>query len=548
MKRLILFTAVLLLSTEVCFSQFPNQNTYLLKRLDNYGSGYAACWGYVAPDGREYALLGCNAGTSIVDITDSANIREVDYVPNFSSSWHEMKTYSHYAYIVSEANNSALQIIDLQYLPDSARQVKFWSYSGYTKTHSISQSGSYLYLNGGNSAANGGITVVDVSDPENPVKRGQWTTLYVHDCRILNDTIWASNVYTGKTSVINATNKNSLSTIKTWSSFPVSQISTHNSDITIDRRFILTTNEINGPPSGSMYFYNIEDMDNITFTGSWRPTNINNSIVHNVEIYGNYAVVAHYTAGIRVIDITNPMNPMEVAWYDTYTANDTNSFSGCWGVYKFPSGKIIGSDISNGLYVIKTTISDLNNPPIFINLKAFTEGLYNSSAGKLNRKDEVTVYLRNTTSPYSIMDSAKARIDSLSLQGMFKFSKTPTGNYYIVFKHRNSLETWSRPGGELLEADGPVYSYDFSNSVSKAFGNNLVLSGSRYCIYSGDIDYSNSIDLDDILFINNDGSTFLTGPNLMSDLDGDNAVDLSDITISFNNSNNFVNTKSPLNP
>ena len=81
-----------------------------------------------------------------------------------------MKTYSHYAYIVSEAAGSSLQIIDLQYLPDSAHLVKTWSYPGFTKTHSISQSGHFLYLNGGNASSNGGIAIIDVIDPENPGK------------------------------------------------------------------------------------------------------------------------------------------------------------------------------------------------------------------------------------------------------------------------------------------------------------------------------------------------------------------------------------------
>ena len=78
------------------------------------------------------------------------------------------------------------------------------------------------------------------------------------------------------------------------------------------------------------------------------------AIVHNIETYGNYAVIAHYTAGIRILNISNPSNPVEVAWYDTYPSSNSTNFSGCWGVYKFSSGKIIGSDISNGLFVIKT--------------------------------------------------------------------------------------------------------------------------------------------------------------------------------------------------
>ncbi|MBX7042578.1 MAG: choice-of-anchor B family protein [Ignavibacteria bacterium] len=353
MTRSWLCAALLLFISHQAISQLPNQNTYLLRNIDSYSS-YSALWGYRAPDGREYAILGTQTGTSFVDITDSANIREVDFVSGINSGWREMKTYSHYAYVVSEGTNSKLQIIDLQYLPDSVRLVSVWGYTGYTKTHSISQNGHYLYLNGGNATANGGVTVVDVSDPVNPVKLGQWSTEYVHDCRILNDTIWAANIYTGKMTIINATNKSSLEMVRSWQAYPSSTVSTHNAAITDDRNYILTTNEISSP-AGKMFVWEISDLTAITRVAEWQPTGITNSIVHNVEIYGNFAVIAHYTAGIRIVNITNPATPQEVAWYDTYPNNNNNNFNGCWGVYMFPSGKIIGSDMSNGLFVIKTS-------------------------------------------------------------------------------------------------------------------------------------------------------------------------------------------------
>ena len=354
------FLVVLLsISFNNSFSQLANQGTILLKRLDTYPS-YSACWGYTAPNGREYAILGTNVGTSFVDITDSANIIEVDSVKGLTSTWREMKTYSHYAYVVTEATSTSnpasngLQIIDLQYLPDSVRLIRTWNYAGYTKTHSISQSGHYLYLNGGNSAANGGVTVVDVIDPLNPVKLGQWTTLYIHDCRILNDTIWASNVYTGETSIIDATNKSSLEFVRTWRSYPTSTISTHNCAFSRDNKYLFTANEITNP-NGKLNVWNVDDISNITFIRDWMPTNITTSVVHNVETFGDIAVIAHYSAGIRIVNIADPLNPVELGWYDTYPTNNNANFSGCWAVYKFPSGKIIGSDISNGLHVIKTT-------------------------------------------------------------------------------------------------------------------------------------------------------------------------------------------------
>lgn len=544
-KTVFLYIIFLFAAINSANSQLPNQSTYLLKNLDSYGSSYSALWGYTASNGREYAILGCNTGTSFVDITDSANIHEVDFQTGITSQWREMKTYSHYAYIVSEGTNSKLQIVDLQYLPDSVHLVQTWSYSGYTKTHSIQQSGHYLYLNGGNSAANGGVTIVDVINPESPVKMGQWTTLYVHDCRVRNDTIWASNVYTGQTSIINAVNKNSPTLVRTFQSYPTSVVSTHNSDITTDRRYLLTTNEVSSP-AGKLNVWDIGDLGNITFIRDWQPTGITNSIVHNVEIYGNYALIAHYTAGIRLVNISDPVNLYEVAWYDTYTTSNSNTFNGCWAVYKFSSGKIIGSDISNGLFVIKTTISDFNNPPVNINLKVFSEGLYNPVLDRLTRKDSVTVYLRNATSPFAIKDSAKGVIDSVNFGGLFNFTHTPTGNYYIVVKHFNGIETWSKSGGESLTAGGPLVNYNFYTAASQAYGSNLQLTGSKYAMYSGDINNSNSVDLDDVVYIYNDASAFSTGVRLLSDLNGDNSVDLSDITIGYNNSNNFVSAITPL--
>ncbi|MFZ1321786.1 MAG: choice-of-anchor B family protein, partial [Ignavibacteria bacterium] len=327
MKKYFLSIFAVFFIANFSYSQLPNQNTYLFAQVDQYTS-YSALWGYKAPDGREYAILGCQNGTSFIDITDSGNVHEVDFVSGLNSNWREMKTYSHYAYVVSEATNSKLQIIDLQYLPDSVVLVNTWSYAGYTKTHSIQQTGQYLYLNGGNAATSvGGVSVIDVTNPTSPVKLGEWSSEYVHDCRILNDTIWASNIYSGRISIINATNKSSLQFVRNFQAYPTQEVSAHNAAFTTDRKYIYSTNEISSP-NGRLFIYNIEDINNITYVRDWQPTGITTAIVHNVEIYGNLAVIAHYRAGIRILDITNGGNPTEVAWYDTYPQSNSASYSG----------------------------------------------------------------------------------------------------------------------------------------------------------------------------------------------------------------------------
>ena len=406
MKKLLIISFLILCSS-YSYSQLANQNTYLLKNIDVAGRSYSALWGYTAPNGREYAILGYNRGTSFIDITDSANIREVDTLSGLTSSWREMKTYSHYAYIVSEATNSKLQIVDLQYLPDSVSLVATWSYAGYTKTHSISQSGNYLYLNGGNAASSvGGVAVVDVSNPVSPVKMGEWNTEYVHDCRVQNDTIWAANVYTGKMSIINASNKSSLQFVRNWQAYPQSAVSTHNCAFPVTRDYIYTTNEVSSP-AGKLNVWDIRDLNNITFVRDWQPTGITTAIVHNIETYGNYAVIAHYTAGIRILNISNPSNPVEVAWYDTYPSSNSTNFSGCWGVYKFSSGKIIGSDISNGLFVIKTN---------FIMTEIPEEINSNAKDYKLNQNFP-NPFNPVTNIKFSLKENSKVSLKIYSIQG-----------------------------------------------------------------------------------------------------------------------------------
>lgn len=351
-----LYILLFLLLCSTLSAQLPNHNIHLIANLNNYPA-YSALWGYTDIDGNEYAILGCSNGTSIVNITDSSNVHEVGFIPGPISGWREMKTYSHYAYVVSEGTNSRLQIIDLQYLPDSVNLVRTWSYSGYTYTHAISQSGPYLYLSGGNASPNGGVQIIDVTDPVNPVRRGFNSERYVHDCRILNDTIWTCNINNQRVSIINSGNKDNPTEIRnflTLQGFP------HNCAITDDRKYLFVTHENEDP--GVLEIYNIEDLDNITYIRNWQPTNITTSITHNVEIYGNYAIVAHYTSGVRILDISDPVNPEEVAWYDTRPQDNSTMYEGCWAVYLFPSGKIIASDISNGLFVLRATgLTGINN-------------------------------------------------------------------------------------------------------------------------------------------------------------------------------------------
>lgn len=338
------------------FSQ-QSKNMRMLANINNHSADgeYSACWGYTAPDGREYGILGCAKGTAFIDITDTNNIYEAAYLPglNLPSCCREMKVFSHYAYVVADGIASGLQIIDLQYLPDSVHLVNTFYFGGFTMGHTISIEGPYLYINAGDYNI-GGMFVLDLSaNPVNPVKRGEWQDYVVHDSRIVNDTIFACNIYNppGRISVIDARNKDNLVTIAYWENIP--NPGPHNIAISPNRKYAFVTDEIGGNPR-LLKIWDISNLSNVIKIAEWQPTGITTSIIHNVELFGRYLFAAHYTAGLRVVDVSNPFDPREAAYYDTYPANDGFTYNGCWGTYIFNSEKIIASDRSTGLYVFRT--------------------------------------------------------------------------------------------------------------------------------------------------------------------------------------------------
>ncbi len=169
-----------------------------------------------------------------------------------------------------------------------------------------------------------------------------------------------------------------------------------------------------------------------------------------------------------------------------------------------------------------------------LNAKIILEGYYDTINNSLRKRDTVTAFLRNSTSPYQIVDSAKALIDPLNFTAGFCFNNADSGSYYIMLRHRNSIETWSKVGGEVLSRTSPLY-YDFTTTASQVFGSNLKYKGNKYCIITGDIVQDGFIDGSDLLIIDNDAYLFASGDYLRSDLSGDGYTDGIDMQIADNN-------------
>jgi len=174
-----------------------------------------------------------------------------------------------------------------------------------------------------------------------------------------------------------------------------------------------------------------------------------------------------------------------------------------------------------------------------LKLSVLPEGLYSPESNLLSRRDIVAVYLRNVSSPYGIVDSAKGVIDSITFTKKFIFNNAPSGTYYIQVNHFNSIETWSRSGGEIFTL-GDTTIFNFTTADTQAYGNNLKLKGNKYCVFSGDIDQDGIVDGSDLMRIRTDAVNFVTGVRIPTDLNGDNIVDGSDLLIGDNNAFNYI--------
>jgi hypothetical protein len=196
------------------------------------------------------------------------------------------------------------------------------------------------------------------------------------------------------------------------------------------------------------------------------------------------------------------------------------------------------------IYLSKMSVSKLNEwrPPSVFNVTAVVEGFLNTGTSMLNIRDTLEGELRDASSPYALIDSVKAVIDSVTFLGKFDFSHVSPGNYYLTLEGRNSIKTWS--DSALYVSNGTATNHDFTLSSGQAYGSNLVLKGGEYCIYSGDVDNDGFVNLTDVSYVYTDADNYVTG-YVDTDIDGNNIVDLTDVLITQNNSGSFVQVIMP---
>jgi choice-of-anchor B domain-containing protein len=419
-----------ILLTAYCLN--AQSNVTLLSNVNQYPSaGYNDVWGYVDGSGNEYALLGVQTGTSIVNVTNPNLPVEVAFIPGPNSIWRDIKVHSTYAYIITEGTSTGrgLQIVDLSQLPNTAtlvNTIETW----FTRAHNIFIDNGFAYVIGTNSG--GGMHILDLSDPVNPVRTFYYTgSNYIHDVYVWNDTVVAAAE--ASYDLIDVTNKFNPQLISVSLILP--GIYAHSGWMTEDKRYFIGTEE-----------FNVRDITvwDLTDRSSWNlviptwQTPTGTSYVHNLFILGNYAHISYYTSGYIVLDISDPTNPQLAGQYDTYPQNNGGTYNGAWGCYPYlPSGNTLISDIQTGLYVLKF------NGTIPVELSSFTAQVnsrnvtlnWSTSSEKNNQGFEVQRKIENEFFTIGFIEGngTTTEINDYS----FTDTDLQTGTYYYRLKQFN---------------------------------------------------------------------------------------------------------------
>ncbi|MFZ6052619.1 choice-of-anchor B family protein [Halocola ammonii] len=366
---------------------YPCENVDMLSMMPSSevgGGSMNDIWGWTDPaDGTEYVLLCRSSGVSFIDISDPLNPVYLGDLPTHTtnSTWRDLKVYDNYAFVVSEAGGHGMQVFDLTQLSSVENPpVTFEEdahYSGFGDAHNIviNPESGFAYGVGTGTFA-GGLHIVNIQDPLNPVIAGDFSQDgYTHDAHVVTyNGLDAEHV--GK-EIAFACNQNSLTIVDCEDKTDCQQLSrteyegsayAHQGWLTEDHRYFLLGDELDEIQLGNntrTLIWDCEDLDNPVLIGEHLAETP--AIDHNQYVNGNLLFQSNYRAGLRVMDLDDVANGnlSEVAFFDVYPANDNPGFQGSWSNYPyFESGVVAVTHIGEGLFLLKPELLELEDDTV----------------------------------------------------------------------------------------------------------------------------------------------------------------------------------------
>ena len=360
-------------------------------------------------DNREFAVIGLQNGAAIVDVTDPYNPFEIEIIDGSSSTWRDLKYWNRHVYIGTEAEDG-VKIVSVDN-PDQPILVN--TILDFETSHNIYiDSDGFLYVVGADRIPFGesnDIYIYDLENPASPNLIGTWNLEngvssqagYCHDIEVYNNKLYCASIYVGYFRIIDVTDKSNPTTI--LSHFTgIDGVSTHDVAISEDENYLFTGDENLG---GHIKAWDISDYSNINLIDEYQTENGAEHSAHNLYTKPgtNQLYISYYADGTRILDITNPFDLKEIAYYDF--SDIEGLYVSNWGVYPYlPSGNIISSDIEQGLFVLSVGgVSVLHQEITDINL--YEDGPYVYFSAEVSTFDgyieDVVLYYRTNNSSWS---------------------------------------------------------------------------------------------------------------------------------------------------
>ena len=412
-------------------------------------------WGYTAPDGHEFALVGHRSGTYIYDVsTNPHDPIEVGFIAGATSTWRDLKTHGYYCYVTNETGGG----MDIISLEDPFNPYKVGEYTAtFTTAHNLFISDGFAYIFGSN-ADEGGCRILSLDNPINPVEVGSWEDDYFHDGFVKNDTLYGCGIYNGTLYIIDVSIKsNPINLVE----HNYSNYGCHAVWVTDDSKYVVTGDEEAG---GYVYIFDIQDFDNINLVSTWYPDEVDaeDKSVHNVLIKGDLLYISYYVYGTRILDISDPYNPTEVGYYDWYPGQ-SGLYSGNWGTYPLTeNGLIYSTDYSgNGFFIMsypfmgEINFEELNDTENNIDPLSFNV--------TINESPDYSVDYSSFKLYWGIDGMITDSASLTSAGNSYVGSLTPSGengimHYYMAFNTQNG-ERVTKPYG------APFSSYKFNIGI-----------------------------------------------------------------------------------
>ncbi|MDE2996439.1 MAG: choice-of-anchor B family protein [Bacteroidota bacterium] len=346
-------------------------------------------WGWEDPEtGREYAIVGMSNATSFVDVTDPFHPQVIGTLRMTETAnmavWRDMKVYRNHAYIVSDgAGQHGMQIFDLTRLRSVENApVEFEAdglYEGIFSAHNIviNEETGFGYSVGssaGGTTCGGGLHMIDLRDPKNPTfagcfsdgETGRRGTGYSHDAQCVvyhgpDRDYQGQEICVGSNetaiSIADVTDKDNPVSVAI-ASYP-NVAYTHQGWFTDDQRYFYVNDEIDearGLVDGTRtLIWDLADLDDPVLAGEYVAETTETD--HNLYVKGNLMYQSNTAAGLRIIDITDPENPFETAFFDTSPVGGRGV---SWSNYPYyRSGTIAVTAGHYGLFLLKKREVDL---------------------------------------------------------------------------------------------------------------------------------------------------------------------------------------------